>query len=622
MWERRPDDADFARVRIGLSSQRLSTPLVMPDLGPAEERDPVTAMELRRLFRRRAMVPDLPVPLALREIASIEVSGDLGAARSMLRAVICQLTLTHGPEDLRIAAVVNPLTAVEWDWLKWLPHHQHPHVTDDGGPARLTYTTLSSAESALENCVAHHAVLFVDGGLVTGTESLLTSGSNPCVTVVDIGTASSGIAALRLVVAGDALIVRSEADEEVSARPDTMTKGHALAYARRMSRYQQAARDTAVSTRVSPSISWPELMGIADVGAVDPAVIWRSTRAPERMLRVPIGVSEHGRPVDLDIKEAATNGMGPHGLCIGATGSGKSEFLRTLALGMIAAHPPDTLNLVLVDFKGGASFLGFERAPHVAAVITNLAAEAHLVARMKDALAGEMTRRQQLLRAAGNFANIAEYRRARAERTRLAPLPALFIVVDEFSELLTHHPDFIDLFIAIGRLGRSLGMHLLLASQRMDEGRLRGLESHLSYRVCLKTFSASESRAVLGVPDAYHLPNAPGSAYLKTGAGDPLRFQSAFVSGPCGLEGRSGGLAAVPAPMLFTAAPVGRTTHGDEQQVERGPRTIPNRARHRSRSNRGLRVSCISSVVATALRVSGARSDWTAVALRFRSPCR
>ena len=87
--------------------------------------------------------------------------------------------------------------------------------------------------------------------------------------------------------------------------------------------------------------------------------------------------------------------MGPHGLCIGATGSGKSEFLRTLALGMIAAHPPDALNLVLVDFKGGATFLGLERAPHVAAVITNLADEAHLVARMRDALAGEMNRRRR-----------------------------------------------------------------------------------------------------------------------------------------------------------------------------------------------------------------------------------
>ena len=165
---------------------------------------------------------------------------------------------------------------------------------------------------------------------------------------------------------------------------------------------------------------------------------------------------------------------------------------------MIAAHPPEVLNLVLVDFKGGATFLGLERAPHVAAVITNLADEAHLVARMKDALAGEMNRRQELLRAAGNFANVADYERARSNGAALAPLPALFVVVDEFSELLSQHPDFAELFVAIGRLGRSLGIHLLLASQRLDEGRLRGLESHLSYRICLKTFSANESRAVLG----------------------------------------------------------------------------------------------------------------------------
>ena len=105
-------------------------------------------------------------------------------------------------------------------------------------------------------------------------------------------------------------------------------------------------------------------------------------------------------------------------------------------------------------------------------------------------------------------------------------------MVDEFSELLSQHPDFAELFVAIGRLGRSLGMHLLLASQRLDEGRLRGLETHLSYRICLKTFSANESRAVLGVADAYHLPSAPGAAYLKTASAELLRFQTAFVSGP------------------------------------------------------------------------------------------
>src|SRR5690606_35579850 len=103
---------------------------------------------------------------------------------------------------------------------------------------------------------------------------------------------------------------------------------------------------------------------------------------------------------------------------------------------------------------------------------------------------------------------------------------------DEFAELLSQHPEFVDVFVAIGRLGRSLGVHLLLASQRLEEGRLRGLESHLSYRICLKTLSAGESRAVLGVADAYELPAAPGSAYLKAGAGEPLRFRAVTVSGP------------------------------------------------------------------------------------------
>ncbi|MGH3996146.1 MAG: type VII secretion protein EccCb, partial [Pseudonocardiaceae bacterium] len=256
----------------------------------------------------------------------------------------------------------------------------------------------------------------------------------------------------------------------------------------------------------------------------------------------PIGVGEFGQPVELDIKEAAQGGMGPHGLCVGATGSGKSEFLRTLVLGLMATHSSSVLNLVLVDFKGGATFLGMEHAPHVAAVITNLADDLTEVTRMQDALAGEMNRRQELLRTAGNFANVKDYERARDNGADLDPLPALFIVIDEFSELLAQKPEFIDLFVAIGRLGRSLQMHLLLASQRLEEGKLRGLESHLSYRIGLKTFSAAESRAVLGAPDAYELPPIPGSGYLKFDTTSMERFKAAYVSGPY----RAGGGVAVP----------------------------------------------------------------------------
>jgi len=224
--------------------------------------------------------------------------------------------------------------------------------------------------------------------------------------------------------------------------------------------------------------------------------------------------------------------MGPHGLVIGATGSGKSELLRTLVLGLTLTHAPDDLNLVLVDFKGGATFAGMSDLPHVSAVITNLAQELTLVDRMQDALAGEMVRRQQLLRDAGNLASVRDYESARAARPDLPPLPSLLIVVDEFSELLAARPEFIDLFVAIGRLGRSLGLHLLLASQRLEEGRLRGLESHLSYRIGLRTFSAGESRTVLGVPDAYELPADPGLGYLRPDPATLLRFRAAHVSGP------------------------------------------------------------------------------------------
>jgi S-DNA-T family DNA segregation ATPase FtsK/SpoIIIE len=165
-------------------------------------------------------------------------------------------------------------------------------------------------------------------------------------------------------------------------------------------------------------------------------------------------------------------------------------------------------------------------------VITNLADELTLVDRMQDALAGELVRRQELLRDAGHHASVRDYERARAAGERLTPLPSLFIVVDEFSELLSARPEFLDLFVAIGRLGRSLGLHLLLASQRVEEGRLRGLESHLSYRIGLRTFSAQESRAVLGVPDAHELPPMPGLGFLKPDPSTLLRFAAAYVSGP------------------------------------------------------------------------------------------
>ena len=219
-----------------------------------------------------------------------------------------------------------------------------------------------------------------------------------------------------------------------------------------------------------------------------------------------------------------------HFLC-----SGKSELLRTLVVGLIDSHSPEQVNLVLVDFKGGATFSGISGAPHVAAVITNLSDDALAVDRMYAALEGELRRRQEVLHAAGGFANIDEYVKARArgqvDTERYPHLPALVIIVDEFSELLAERPDFADLFVQIGRLGRSLHVHLLLASQRIDSGKIHGLESHLSYRIALKTFSVVESRSVIGTPDAFYLPQTPGAGYLLDGSEQLQKFRAFYVSG-------------------------------------------------------------------------------------------
>ena len=555
MWERGPDDPDFCHIRVGVGDRPLCTTLVPPGLGPPDEVDPVTSTALHRLIHQRSTVNDVPIAVDLRGCSHVRVDG--GAGRALLRAMVCQLAVLHSPDDVKIAAVLSADSHADWEWLKWLPHHQHPRAVDAVGSARMVYRSLAEATGGCtsEDAESPYVAVIVDGVPIEPACHLAG------MTILEVGAGRCDANA-----AGHLVL---HTGEDATARPDGLTPIQALVCARRLAPYRAAA---ASAERRSSTVDWADLMGLVDPARVDPAVQWESMRG-RPSLRVPIGVSEDGEPVELDIKEAARNGMGPHGLCVGATGSGKSEFLRTLALGMITAHPPEVLNLVLVDFKGGATFLGLERARHVAAIITNLADEAPLVARMRDALAGEMNRRQQMLRAAGNFANVGEYERSRSLGAAIPPLPALFIVVDEFSELLSQHPDFAELFVAIGRLGRSLGMHLLLASQRLDEGRLRGLETHLSYRICLKTFSASESRAVLGVPDAYHLPSAPGAAYLKTASGELVRFQTAFVSGAPRDHRVETPLESPQSerPMVFTAMPVGPITEHKGRAAERPP---------------------------------------------------
>jgi DNA segregation ATPase FtsK/SpoIIIE, S-DNA-T family len=583
MWERRPADHDFCHVRVGVGTHRLATRFLAPETGPPEDLEPVSTVALRRFVKSRAVVHALPTAVSLRAFPSITFEGDHKLARPLVRSMVLELCTFHGPDHVQVAVVTANPDGEAWSWVKWLPHAQHPTLRDGMGPMRLVFPSLELLEQAFSTDLAERGrfsrtaeptqgrrqlVVIIDNGYVTGGERLITDAGLDSVTVLDLtGPAEhqNTSRALQLVVENDNVGARTRAGVERFATPDRLCLAQTQATARLLSRYRLANAAHIVTMELDSRVADPGLMSLLNIGdAADivPEAVWRQ-RSPRERLRVPIGITPNGQPLELDIKESAESGMGPHGLCIGATGSGKSEFLRTLVLAMITSHSPEALNLVLVDFKGGATFLGLEGVPHISAIITNLEDELILVDRMRDALAGEMNRRQELLRASGNFPNVTEYERARANGAELDPLPALFIVVDEFSELLSQKPDFAELFVMIGRLGRSLHIHLLLASQRLEQGKLRGLDSHLSYRIGLKTFSAGESRSVLGVPDAYHLPSIPGSAFLKCDADEPVRFNTSYVSGEYVRRGvaqrnghsRSHGLLA---PKLFTASPVAK----------------------------------------------------------------
>jgi len=573
LWERRPTDPDFLRIRIGLGTGPLCVPVALSARAdPMADTDPDLTAAAEAVVHQVGTVGRQPGVIDLGRAGVVSVIGPSAAARAVGRAMLCQTAALHAPEDVAVV-VCAPDAVRDWEWAVWLPHVRTAGPT--GQVADLPPTAapvavaddLSALVGLLQLWLARLAttdepvlltradadpgrrlVLLIDGYDPTSawvrepvlTELLARAGKSSGVSVVCLVPGPSyqpPRADVRVTVDDTGRLTLAGRSELIVAVDDLVGDAPTPALARCLARAMAPLRlRPPRAGDLVDALSVPELLGLSRDEVVGTGR-WLPAGSDE-LLRAPIGIDSDGRPVVLDLKESAQGGVGPHGLVIGATGSGKSELLRTLLVGLAMTHPPDLLSFVLVDFKGGATFANAVDLPHVAGLITNLADDMALVDRVRAALVGEQQRRQRLLRDAGNVDSVREYQVRRAaggtdvDGAPLPALPYLLVIVDEFGELLTGRPDFIDLFVQIGRVGRSLGIHLLLASQRLDEGRLRGLESHLSYRIGLRTFSAAESRAVLGTADAYLLPPLPGSAYLKVDESAYRRFRVSHVSGP------------------------------------------------------------------------------------------
>lgn len=551
MWERRTDAEDFGSVRLSVGTQQSAKRITPPESQPIEDLEPLTTGALRRFIRTHRVIQSVPLAVDLRGFRGIRLVGDEEACRRLAFSMVAQLVTWHAPTDVSLMVASAKAHQDAWSWVKWLPHLQHPTETDGVGSLRMFATGAADlspmAVSAQASDVVPALMVVVSDGVEGVNAHQFATPSTKAITVEVTGETElpkrleQGVAVFE--VREDRITLHRRTSKTPHAvtpfgHPDQVTPVYVEMLARAMAPYRMPVatgggeeEGETQAVVFEPPKDYPAMLGVGDPLTLDVRQAWRP-RPLRQHLRIPFGTADDGRPVELDIKESAQGGMGPHGICIGATGSGKSEFLRTLVLGLAMTHSTEQLNFILVDFKGGATFLGLDSLPHVSAVITNLEGELSLVDRMADAIGGELDRRMEVLRSAGNFKNREDYENARQAGADIPPMPSLFIVVDEFSELLAARPEFIDLFVQIGRVGRSIAVHQLLASQRLEENKLRGLDTFLSYRIALRTFSPAESRTVIGVPDAYELPTPPGNGYLKYDTTGMTRFKAAYVSGP------------------------------------------------------------------------------------------
>ncbi|MGV0743716.1 type VII secretion protein EccCa [Mycolicibacterium sp. XJ870] len=583
-WERDPRDRDFLVLRAGLHDTPLDAALKVKDTADEIDLEPVSHSTLRGLLDVQRTVRDAPTGIDVAKLARITVIGEADEVRDALRAWITQAVTWHDPTMLGVALAAPDIDSDDWSWLKWLPHVDVPNEADGVGPARYLTTNVAELRERLTPALADRPPF--PGETDQAAKHLLVVLDDPDADPDDIAR-KPGLAGVTVIHRSATLPNREQYPDP--ERPilrvtdgrierwqsngwqpyidhaDAISAAEARHIARRLSRWD--SNPGYVRSSSTGGATFSTLLDIPDASALDVASLW-APRNRDEELRVPIGITATGEPLYFDLKDEAEGGMGPHGLMIGMTGSGKSQTLMSILLSLLTTHSAERLIVIYADFKGEAGADIFRNFPQVVAVISNMAEKRSLADRFADTLRGEVARREQLLKEAGRrlqgsaFNSVTEYEAAIAAGHDLPPMPTLFVVADEFTLMLADHPEYADLFDYVARKGRSFRIHILFASQTLDVGRIKDIDKNTSYRIGLKVASPSISRQIIGVEDAYHIESGrdhKGEGFLVPAPGAmPIKFRSTYVDGiydPPRAE-KSIVVRALPQPQLFTASRV------------------------------------------------------------------
>ena len=558
LWERRRTDPDFLLLRVGTADLPSRVELTDP------EQDE---------HRRRVVwaVRDAPVTIPLTECGVIGVAGPADTARAAGRWVAAQAATLHSPNDLRLFILTDSAGKASWDWVRWLPHCR-PEAAAGGGRGGATCTAqvgndaesvatrigellaiIAQRQQALgqrtpgqfnqgdgrEQGAFRTAIMVIlDGSRklrsLPGVIQLLREGPDVGVFAVCLDTDERLLPAecQAVAVAGpDGLRVQQTMTATISgAHPDHVAPGWCTRVARAIAPIRDVSDD-------DEATGLPAEARLLDVLALDPptaSAIAARWRAGGRSTLAMVGESYDG-PFGIDIKKD-----GPHCLVAGTTGSGKSELLQTIIASLAVANRPDEMTFVLIDYKGGSAFADCSRLPHTVGMVTDLGP--HLVERALTSLSAELTRREHLLAGVG-AKDIEDYQRAgaggpagargAAARAGREPLPRLVIVIDEFASMVRDLPDFVTGLVNIAQRGRSLGIHLILATQRPSGVVSADIRANTNLRIALRVTDASESSDVIDAPDAANIGKAtPGRAYVRLGHASLIPFQAGRVGGP------------------------------------------------------------------------------------------
>ncbi|MCT7352113.1 FtsK/SpoIIIE domain-containing protein [Streptomyces sp. 15-116A] len=548
LWERRLTDPDALQLRVGLGNLPSDVELVLGRGGSLHEEE----------RPEPPVLPDVPVTLPFTELGVVGVAGDRSRALTTARWLAVQAAVLHSPRDFSLVGLTaTPAAGADWHWLHWLPHTSPAQGQDCVALVGFDAECITRRVNELLNELARRKAAREQGTMASQlypdpTVLMILDGARllrrvPGVPQLLAEGPQYGI--LALCVDEDERLLPEECRAVVAWSPDqthhVRVRGHGLEaagdvladqvtpewcelLARSLAPVRDVSRDDAGSA-LPTSARLLTLLGMPDPTGTDVERIWRTGGATTA---APVGIAADG-PFVLDIRRD-----GPHALVAGTTGAGKSELLQTIIASLAVVNRPDALNYVLIDYKGGSAFMDCARLPHTVGMVSDL--DSHLTERALASLAAELHRRERILLDAA-AKDIEDYNDTRKLRPELEPMPRLVLVIDEFASLVAELPDFIAGLVDIARRGRSLGVHLILATQRPAGVVSADIRANTNLRIALRVTDASESMDVIEAPDSGAIAKStPGRMYVRSGAQSLVGVQSARIGGRRPAIGQTG----------------------------------------------------------------------------------